>query len=133
MNYEQKIKFLRGYLTAESNIEAYQKQIERMRESMMPSSPKISDIPKHPNYDDPMAKYAGEFWEVSKKIEKAHQRQLAVVGVINSIAESDPDGHLVLTYQYIVGMRKKDIELDMGIGRMTRQRMHRRAVEELKI
>lgn len=133
MNYDQKVKFLRGYLIAESNIEAYQKQIERMRESMMPSSPKISDIPKHPNYDDPMAKYAGEFWEVSKKIEKAHQRQLAVVGVINSIAESDPDGHLVLTYQYIAGMRKKEIELDLAVSPKTRQRMHRRAIEELNI
>lgn len=133
MTYDEKIKFLRGYLIAEANIEAYQKQIERMRESMMPSSPNISDIPKHPNFDDPMAKYAGEFWEVSKKIEKAQQRQLAVVGVINSIAESDPDGHLVLTYQYIAGMRKKEIELDLAVSPKTRQRMHRRAIEELNI
>lgn len=133
MEYNDKIKFLGGYRTACLNIAAYNKQIEEMRGRMMPGSPTISDLPKHPNTDDQMAKYAGEFWEVNERIKKAQKRQLRVIGVINQLAESDPDGHLLLTSLYIVGKSRKDIELDMGIGRMTRQRIHRRAIESLNI
>lgn len=133
MNYAEKVQFLKSYQIAKENAETYLRQIEDLRETMLPSGIHISDMPKHPNYDDRMAEYAGEFWEIQKRLERAQARQLHVVAVINQIAESDPLGHRILTERYIHGTKVEAVCQACYIGRKTEWVHRKKAIERLKI
>lgn len=133
MNYAEKVQFLKSYQIAKENAETYLRQIEDLRETMLPSGIHISDMPKHPNYDDRMAEYAGEFWEIQRRLERAQARQLHVVAVINQIAESDPLGHRILTERYIHGTKIDVVCRTCYIGRKTEWQHRKKAIERLKI
>ncbi len=133
MTYEEKVRFLKSYRIAKENAETYLRQINDLRETMLPSGIHYTDMPKHPNYDDQMANYAGEFWELQKKLEKAQKKQLQVIAVINQIAEDDPLGHRILTERYIYGTRAEGVCAACYIARKTEYRHRRKAIERLKI
>ena len=133
MTYEEKIKFLKSYKTAKENAETYRLQIEDLRDMQLPSGYHISDMPKHQNYEDQMANYAGEFWEVYKLLEKAEKRQMHVIAVINQIAEEDPIGHRILTERFIYGSKVEVICRTCYISRRTEWKYRRKAIDKLKI
>ena len=133
MTYEEKVRFLKSYQIAKLNAETYMRQIEDLRETMLPSGIHISDMPKHPSYEDQMAKYAGEFWEIQQRLEKAQKKQLHVVAVINQIAETDPLGHRLLTERFIYGSKTDRVCRICYVSRPTEYRHRRKAIERLKI
>ncbi len=133
MTYEEKVKFLKGYRIAKEHAETYMRQLQDLRETMLPSGIHYTDMPKHPNYEDQMAKYAGEFWEIQKRLEKAQQRQLHVVSVINQIADDDPIGHRILTERFIYGSKVEVICRTCYISRRTEWKYRRKAIDKLKI
>ena len=133
MTYEEKVRFLQSYKNAKQNAETYLRQINDLRETMLPSGIHYSDMPKHPNYEDQMAKYAGEFWELQKKLENAQKKQLHIIAVINQIAEIDPLGHRILTERYIYGSNQDVVCATCYIARKTEYRHRRKAIERLKI
>lgn len=133
MTFNEKVEFLKGYRVADINIGTYMQQLEDLRQTMLPSGIHISDLPKRPNYDDKMADYAGEFWEINERIQRAQQRKLTVIAVINQIAETDPDGHRMLTEVYINGKRKCQCEDILNVSKSTRIRIYKRAIEGLDI
>lgn len=133
MTYNEKLEFLRGYKVAKENAETYMRQIDDLRDTMLPSGIHISDMPKHPNYEDAMADYAGKFWEIQRRLERAQAQQLRVVAVINQIADDDPLGHRILTERYIKGNKRDYICRILYISGDTEWRHRRRAIERLKI
>lgn len=133
MTFEEKVRFLKSYQGAKRNAETYARQIDNLRETMLPSGIHYTDMPKHPNYEDTMAKYAGEFWELQNKLEKAQAKQLRVIAVINQIAEEDPLGHRILTERFIYGKRVEAICKICYIGRKTEWVHRMKAIERLKI
>ena len=133
MNYNEKVEFLRGYQIAKENAETYTRQIEDLRDTMMPSGIHISDMPKHPNYDDAMADYAGKFWEIQRRLERAMQTQIRVVAVINQIASTDPLGHRILTEKYVKGNKRDYICRVLYISHDTEWRHRKAAIERLEI
>lgn len=133
MNYQEKVEFLKGYQIAKENAETYLRQIDDLRETMLPSGIHISDMPKHPNYEDSMAEYAGEFWEIQRRLERAQAAQLRVVAVINQIAKSDPLGHRILTEKYIKGNKRDYVCRILYISTDTEWRHRRKAIEKLRI
>lgn len=133
MTYEEKVKFLKSYRIAKENAETYLRQINDLRETMLPSGIHYTDMPKHPNYDDQMANYAGEFWEIQKRLERAQSNQLRVVAVINQLAEDDPLGHRILTENYVKCNKREYICKTLYISRDTEWRHRRKAIERLKI
>ena len=133
MNYNEKVRFLKGYRIAKENAETYIRQIDDLRETMLPSGVHISDMPKHPNTEDKMARYAGEFWEIQRRLERSQKKQLHVIAVINQIAETDPLGHRILTEKYIYGEKSGYICHKLCISRDTEWRHHREAIERLEI
>ncbi len=133
MNYQEKVEFLKGYQIAKENAETFLRQIDDLRETMLPSGIHISDMPKHPTYEDSMADYAGKFWEIQRRLERAQAKQLRVVAVINQIAESDPLGHRILTEKYVNGNKREYICRTLYISRDTEWRHRRQAIERLKI
>ena len=133
MNYQEKVEYLRGYKIAKENAETYIRQIEDLRETVYPSGYHLSDMPKHPNYDDKMADYAGEFWDIQKRLERAQSKQLHIVATINQLAEIDPLGHRILTEKYINGNKRSYICRVLYISRDTEWRHRRKAIERLKI
>ena len=133
MEYHEKLEFLRGYQIAKENAETYLRQIDDLRETMLPSGIHISDMPKHPNYEDQMADYAGKFWEIQRRLERAQAQQLRVVAVINQIAESDPLGHRILTERYIKGNKRDYICRVLYISGDTEWRHRKQAIARLKI
>lgn len=133
MNYQEKVQFLKSYQTAKQHAESYMQEINDLRQTMLPSGIHISDMPKHPNYEDSMAAYAGEFWEIQKRLERAQARQLRVVAVINQIADSDPLGHRILIERYIKGEKTSVICSTCYVSRDTEWRHRKQAIERLKI
>lgn len=133
MTYQEKVKFLRSYKIAKENEETYMRQIEDLRDTMLPSGIHYTDMPKHPNYEDQMAKYAGEFWEIQNLLEKAQKQQLHVIAVINQIAEVDPLGHRILTERFICNTKVEAVCQSLYIGRKTEWTHRRKAIERLKI
>lgn len=133
MTYEEKVWFLKSYRIAKENAETYTRQIYDLRENMLPSGIHYTDMPKHPNYEDSMAKYAGEFWELQKRLEKAQAKQLHVIAVINQIAETDPLGHRILTERFIKGEKTEVVCRTCYISRKTEWVHRRKAIERLKI
>lgn len=133
MNYAEKLEFLRGYQIAKENAETYTRQIEDLRETMLPSGIHYSDMPKHPNYEDSMANYAVKFWDIQRRLERALAAQLRVVAVINQLAEDDPLGHRILTEKYIRGNKREYICRVLYISHDTEWRHRRKAIERLRI
>ena len=133
MRYYEKVEFLRGYKVAKENAETYLRQIEDLRETMLPSGIHISDMPKHPRYEDSMAEYAGKFWEIQRRLERAQARQLRVVAVINQLAETDPLGHRLLTEAYVNDNKIEYICRVLHISRDTEWRHRKAAIDRLKI
>ena len=134
MNFEQKVRFLESYQTAKANAETYYCQIVDLRKTMLPNGYHMSDVPKHHNNtDDAMADYAGEFWEINKRLERAQSRMMRVCAVINQIAEESPLGHQILTEIYIHGRTRRDVCEKLYISRNTEYRHWRKAVESLEI
>ena len=133
MTYEEKVRFLKSYRIAKENAETYMRQIEDLRETMLPSGVHISDMPKHPSYEDQMAKYAGEFWEIQQRLEQAQKKQLRVIAVINQIAETDPLGHRILTERYVYGEKTDVVCRTCYVSRKTEWKYRRNAIERLKI
>lgn len=133
MTYEEKVRFLKSYRIAKENAETYLRQINDLRETMLPSGIHYTDMPKHPNYEDQMAKYAGEFWELQKKLERVQKKQLHVIAVINQIAEIDPLGHRILTERFIYNTKVEAICKECYIGRKTEWIHRKKAIERLKI
>lgn len=133
MNYQEKVEFLKGYQVAKENAETYLRQIDDLRETMLPSGIHISDMPKHPNYEDSMANYAGKFWEIQRRLDRALEQQIRVVAVINQLAEDDPLGHRILTEKYINGNKRWYICKTLYISRDTEWRHRKQAIERLKI
>lgn len=133
MNYNEKVEFLKGYQIAKENAETYLRQIDDLRETMLPSGIHISDMPKHPNYDDSMADYAGKFWEIQRRLDRALAQQIRVVAVINQLAEEDPLGHRILTEKYINGNKRWYICKVLYISRDTEWRHRKQAIERLRI
>lgn len=133
MNYQEKVEFLKGYQIAKENAETYLRQIDDLRETMLPSGIHISDMPKHPNYDDSMADYAGKFWEIQRRLDRALAQQIRIVAVINQLAETDPLGHRILTEKYIKGNKRAYVCQVLYISRDTEWRHRKQAIERLKI
>lgn len=133
MNYNEKVEFLKGYAKAKENIKTYLRQMEDLRETMLPSGISYSDMPKHPNYDDKMADYAVKHMDIQKRLDKAQAKQLAVIAAINQIAEVDPVGHRILTERYVSGKSFYRIEKELRVSRNTRRKYHKIAIERLKI
>lgn len=128
MTYEDKIRFLKGYRIARENAFALTDQIRDLEMAQLPNGIHYTDMPKHHSNDDQMARFGSEFWELSRELEKAQKRMLKVCAVINQIKETDPDGHRLLTLQYIKCLPKCNIEVELGIAETTRRRWHRKAV-----
>lgn len=133
MTYKDKIRFLKSYRIAKENAYALAIQISELEQMQLPNGVHYSDIPKRPNYDDKMAKFGAEYWELTKKQEQAQERMLRIMAVINQIAETDPDGHRILTEYYIKCTPRYLIQENMGISRETRRRWHNRAIEEIEM
>lgn len=133
MNYQDKVEFLRGYHKAKMQIKTYLRQMDDLRDTMMPGGIRYSDMPKHPNYDDKMADYAAKHMDIQYRIDKAQERQLRVIAVINQIAEVDPLGHRILTEMYINNKNTPYICRKLCIGRTTEWQHRKRAIERLDI
>lgn len=133
MTYQEKEKFLKSYLKSKEHALSYAKEIEDLRETVMPSGYHISDMPKHPNYEDSMAAYAGEFWEIQRRLDRATARQIKVVAVINQIAEIDPLGHRLLIERYIKGNKTSYVCRICHVSQKTEYRHRKKAIERLKI
>ena len=133
MTYLEKIRFLESYQIAKQHCDTYMRQIDDLRETMLPSAIRYTDMPKHPNTEDQMANYAAKFWEVQKRLEKAQKQQLKVVAVINQIANDDPLGHRILTEKYIKRTKRNTICKMLYISSDTEWRHRRKAIERLKI
>lgn len=133
MTYAEKVEFLESYQKAKEHAVSYMREIEDLRETMLPSGIHISDLPKHPNYEDQMANYAGEFWEIQRRLERAQQRQLRVIAVINQIAEIDPLGHRLLIERYVKGEKTAVVCRTCYISRKTEWKHRKSAIESLKI
>lgn len=133
MNYQEKVKFLESYIDAKQRAESYAIEIQDLRQTVYPSGIHISDMPKHQSYEDQMANYAGEYWEIMKRLEKAESRQLHVVAVINQIADIDPLGHRILVERYIKGEKTEVVCRTCYISRKTEWRHRRNAIMRLKI
>lgn len=133
MNYNEKVEFLKGYAKAKENVKTYLRQMEDLRETMLPSGISYSDMPKHPNYDDKMADYAVKHMDIQHRLDRAQAKQLAVIAVINQIAEIDPLGHRILTEAYIKCKHSTDICRKLYISRDTEWRHRKSAIERLNI
>ena len=134
MNYQEKEDFLKSYKIAKENAEAYQKEIANLRETMLPSGMHLSDVPKHHNNtDDHMADYAGEFWEIQRRLDRATARMVKVVAVINQIDKEDPLGHRILVERYINNTKRAAVCKILYISGDTEWRHRKKAIERLKI
>lgn len=133
MNYQEKVQFLKSYQTAKEHALSYMQEIEDLRQTVFPSGYHISDMPKHQSYEDQMASYAGEFWEIQRRLDRATARQLHVVAVINQIAETDPLGHRILIERYVKGEKTEVVCRTCYISRDTEWRHRRQAIERLEI
>lgn len=133
MNYNEKVEFLKGYAKAKENVKTYLRQMEDLRETMLPSGISYSDMPKHPNYDDKMADYAVKHMDIQKRLDRAQAKQLAVIAVINQIAETDPLGHRILTEAYIKCKQNNEICKKLYISKDTEWRHRKSAIERLRL
>lgn len=133
MTYQEKVQFLKSYLISKEHALSYAKEIDDLRETMLPSGIHYTDMPKHPSYEDSMANYAGEFWEIQKRLDRANSRQLKVVAVINQIADIDPLGHRLLIERYIKGNKTSYVCRICHVSQKTEYRHRKKAIERLKI
>lgn len=134
MTFDQKVRFLESYQKAKANAEAYYCQIIDLRKTRLPNGIHYTDMPKHHNNtDDVMADYAGEFWEISRRLERAQKRMLRVCAVINQLAEASPLEHQILTEIYINGLKRQEVCAKLYISRDTQWRHWRKAINSLQI
>lgn len=134
MTFDQKLRFLESYQTARQNAETYYDQIIDLRKTMLPNGYHLSDMPKHHNNtDDAMADYAGRFWEINQKLEKAQRRMVRICAVINQLDETDPLGHQILTETYINGLSHCRVCEKLFIARDTEWRHRKAAINKLEI
>lgn len=133
MNYAEKVQFLKSYQRNKQLVETYEIEIRDLRQSVFPSGYHLSDMPKHQNYEDQMAEYAGEFWEIQRRLERAQAKTLHVLAVINQLDTIDPLGHRLLVERYVNGEKTDYICIKCDVSRQTEWRHRKKAIERLKI
>lgn len=131
MTYEEKRKFLSKYRDYVLICKETKKQIVELREMQLPSSPKLDGMPKNPNHEDHMARYAGQFAELVDEYDKALANVVEIHRAINAL--DDPREQYVLSACYISGKHNWELQEELNYSERQFLRIKKGAIEKLRI
>lgn len=107
MTYEEKKKFLSQYADYVLIAKEAKQHILELREMQLPASPNLDGMPKNPNHEDKMARYAARFDALYTDWENAMEKIYAVHRAINAL-ENKAEQYVLAAY-YIDGKRMWEI------------------------
>lgn len=131
LTYEDKIILLKKYKDYVGIATEMKTQLANLREMQLPSSPLIDGMPKNPNHEDHMAKYAVLYSELLEKYDNAVNNVVEITRAINAL-RSGLERYVVSAY-YISGKHLWQIAEDVGYSERHVKRIKRRGIENLKI
>ena len=129
-------KFLSQAFGLNQRIESKLKQIEELHDLATKVSVTYSDMPKDPNRgysktEDCLCKITDLEAEIKQDMIQLVELKKNIIGCINSVESIEY--RTVLELRYLSYMRWEDIAIELGYGIDNIYRIHRNALDEIKL
>ena len=135
MEYKEKIKWLRSYLESQKSERALVLELERLRSEAERITPVLSAAPGGGGNQGSIPGVVERIDRVRKQLTDAIETGLDIRKKIAEVVEKvqDVQQQEILRRRYLVGQRWDDIAMEMRLTRRWVMKIHRKAVEKLKI